>query len=149
MTGALSKVDICGVGGRSLNNAWAQGPKTYLGVATAGLPNLFLPTAPGGVAVIGNVLLNNEHNVEWISDAIAYTERTGKQRIEADEDAQDKWMTDVAGMAEKTLFQTADSWYLGANIPGKWRTFTFYIGSGYISRCTDVAANGYPGFTHP
>lgn len=147
VTGALAKVDIRGVGGRSLAEAWADGPKTYLGVATAGFPNLFLPTAPGGVAVIGNVLLNNEHNVQWISDAIAHVESTGAQRIEADDDAQADWMAHIAEMASDTLFQTADSWYVGANVPGKARGFNFYIGPGYITRCSEVAANGYPGFT--
>ena len=67
--------------------------------------------------------------------------------IEADGDAQDEWMSHVAAMASDTLFQTADSWYVGANIPGKARGFNFYIGPGYISRCNEVAANGYLGFT--
>ncbi|GED97948.1 hypothetical protein [Gordonia crocea] len=71
----------------------------------------------------------------------------GVQRIEADANAQDKWMSHVDEMAAGTLFQTADSWYVGANIPGKPRGFSFYIGPGYISRCSEVASNGYPGFT--
>lgn len=147
MTGALNAVDIAGVDGIRLADAWRDGPKTYLGIAAAGFPNLFLLTAPGGVSVIGNVLLNNEHHVEWMTDFLGYLRSHGATRFVASQEAQDKWMTGVAEMAQRSLFLKADSWYLGANVPGKPRVFMPYIGSGYQTRLAEIANQGYPGFT--
>ena len=87
-----------------------------------------------------------EQHVEWITDCIAYMREHGLTRIAADQATQEAWVAHVRGVADKTLFPRAASWYMGANIPGKPRVFMPYIGSGYRQKCTDVAANGYEGF---
>jgi cyclohexanone monooxygenase len=68
--------------------------------------------------------------------------------IEATQKAEDNWVAHVNEVAYKTLFPTANSWYMGANIPGKPRVFMPYIGGVQVYReiCNDVVANGYRGF---
>jgi len=146
MTGALLNMDIRGRDGLSLREAWAHGPKTYLGVAVAGFPNLFTVTGPGSPSVLANMMNAIEQHVDWIADAIAHA--TGRQAttIEATGEAQEAWVAHVNEEADKTLFPRAASWYMGANVPGKPRVFMPYVGEGYKIRCDDVAARGYVGF---
>jgi len=146
MTGALLAIDIKGVGGADFKDAWAEGPKAYLGLAVAGFPNLFLITGPGSPSVLSNMINSIEQHVEWIADAISYLREKGLKRIEADGAAQEAWVAHVRAVADKTLFPRAASWYMGANIPGKPRVFMPYIGAGYRQKCTDVAAADYEGF---
>ena len=147
MTGALLAIDIKGAGGADFRAAWAEGPKAYLGLAVAGFPNLFLITGPGSPSVLSNMINSIEQHVEWISDCLAYMREHGFVRIAADPTAQEDWVAHVAGVADKTLFPRAASWYMGANIPGKPRVFMPYIGPGYRKTCNEVAAEGYRGFT--
>jgi cyclohexanone monooxygenase len=147
MTGALKAIDIAGVGGRDFREAWAEGPKAYLGLAVAGFPNLFIVTGPGSPSVLSNMINSIEQHVEWIADCLGYMREHGFTRIEADEAAQEAWVRHVAAVADKTLFPRAASWYMGANIPGKPRVFMPYIGAGYRKKCADVAAAGYEGFS--
>jgi cyclohexanone monooxygenase len=147
MTGALLAIDIKGAGGRDFRDAWAEGPKAYLGLAVAGFPNLFTITGPGSPSVLSNMINSIEQHVEWITDCVAYMRERGLTRIEADDAAQEAWVRHVARVADKTLFPRAASWYMGANIPGKPRVFMPYIGSGYRQKCNDVAAAGYEGFS--
>jgi len=149
MTGALDRIDIHGRGGRPLTAAWATGPDAYLGLAVAGFPNLFLITGPGSPSVISNVVLSIEQHVEWISDCLSFLQRTGRTSIEATEEAQHDWVAHVSEVAHSTLFPVANSWYVGANVPGKPRTFMVYVGgiANYRKVCDAVAADGYRGFT--
>ncbi len=147
MTGALLAMDITGVGGARLDQAWAGGPAAYLGLTVAGFPNLFMVTGPGSPSVLSNMLVAIEQHVDWISDAIAHMRAKGLNRIEAQPDAQAAWVAHVKATADSSLFPKANSWYMGANIPGKPRVFPIYIGDGYRRKCEDVAAKGYEGFT--
>jgi cyclohexanone monooxygenase len=149
ITGPLFAIDIRGTGGVALREAWARGPRAYLGVAAAGFPNMFIVTGPGSPGVLSNMVLSIEQHVEWIRDCITHLTGGGYATVEADPAAQETWMELVTEIAYSTLFPMADSWYVGANIPGKPRAFTPYVGGvgSYRERCDAVAAAGYEGFT--
>lgn len=148
LTGALFAMDIRGAGEVTLREAWAAGPKAYLGLAAPGFPNMFIVTGPGSPSVFSNMVLSIEQHVEWIRDFIGYLDSAGHSWAEATASAQDAWMEHVTEVAYSTLFPLADSWYVGANIPGKPRVFTPYLGGcgPYRAKCDEVAATGYPGF---
>jgi cyclohexanone monooxygenase len=147
MTGALLRIDIRGRGGRSLGDAWAEGPRTFLGLGVAGFPNLFLISGPGSPSVLTNMVVSIEQNVNWIADCLGYLDRHGYQCIEAEPSAQQEWVGHVNGVAGLTLYPTCNSWYLGANVPGKPRVFMPLIGfPPYAEKCDEVAAQGYAGF---
>jgi cation diffusion facilitator CzcD-associated flavoprotein CzcO len=148
LTGALLAVDIRGRDGRGLRDAWAHGPRSYLGLAVAGFPNLFTVTGPGSPSVLSNVITSIEQHVEWIADCIADLRQRELTRIEATPEAQEAWMEHVAEVAAFTLFPRAESWYVGANVPGKPRVFMPYVGGvgAYRERCAQIAANDYEGF---
>jgi cyclohexanone monooxygenase len=148
MTGALAAIDIRGIDGQSLRDKWSAGPRNYLGLATAGFPNLFLVTGPGSPSVLSNVMLAIEQHVEWITACIDHLDSQGLATIEATQEAEDKWTDHVTEMSTRTLHRTANSWYLGANVPGKPRVFMPYVGGfdRYSRICADVAAEDYRGF---
>ena len=148
LTGPLEALGIIGKGGRSLNQAWEEGARTYLGLSVPGFPNLFTITGPGSPSVLSNMPVSIEQHVEWIGDCIGYLRDQGVTSIEATEDATETWTGHVQEIASKTLFPKAASWYMGANIPGKPRLFLPYIGGleNYERTCDKVAANGYDGF---
>jgi cyclohexanone monooxygenase len=148
MTGSVAKIDITGRDGLTLNRKWAEGPKTYLGLMSAGFPNLFIITGPGSPSVLSNMIVSIEQHVDWIADCVTWMRGRGSDSIEAEKDAEDKWVTHVNEVAFSTLYPQADSWYMGANIPGKPRIFMPYIGGvgPYRQICNEVAAKGYEGF---
>ncbi|WMT77782.1 NAD(P)/FAD-dependent oxidoreductase [Bradyrhizobium sp. Ash2021] len=148
MTGSVAKIDIRGRNGQALNQKWAEGPKTYLGLMSAGFPNLFIITGPGSPSVLSNMIVSIEQHVDWIADCVAYMRNHGLQTMEADKDAEDKWVAHVNEVAYTTLYPQANSWYMGANVPGKPRIFMPYIGGvgPYRQICNDIAAKGYEGF---
>lgn len=148
MTGALNNIDITGRGGAKLKDSWAAGPRTYLGLAVAGFPNLFIVTGPGSPSVLCNMAVAIEQHVDWIAECIAWAGARQVGAIEATEDAQDAWVAHVNEVAEPTIFPLANSWYMGANVPGKPRVFMPYIGGFpvYRDKCDEVAAAGYQGF---
>jgi cyclohexanone monooxygenase len=147
MTGALNRITIRGLGGRLLREKWAEGPRTYLGLATSGFPNLFTITGPGSPSVLSNMLPSIEQHVEWIADFIAYLRQKGLSRIDATPQAEEEWVAHVNAVANVTLYPHCNSWYLGANIPGKPRVFMPYLGyPAYQRKCEEVAADGYVGF---
>ncbi|WP_286198893.1 flavin-containing monooxygenase [Mycolicibacterium sp. ELW1] len=148
MTGTLAKIDIVGRAGQRLVQDWADGPRTYLGLGTDGFPNLFLVSGPGAPAVLANMVLHAEAHVNWISDVISYLDENGYAGIEPTADAVDSWIAECAQRAEATLFTKANSWYLGANVPGKPRQFMLFIGGfgTYLDICNEVAGAGYKGF---
>ena len=147
MTGALSAVDIRGRAGQSLKEKWAEGPRTYLGLMVSGFPNLFLITGPGSPSVLSNMMVSIEQHVEWISDCLAYLGERQLGLIEASGQAEAEWVDHVNEIGDTTLYPLANSWYMGANIPGKPRVFMPYIGGVpvYREKCNEVAARGYHG----
>ena len=148
MTGSLLQIDIRGSEGQSLEQAWAAGPVSYLGLMVAGFPNLFTLTGPGSPSVLANMIFAIEQHVDWITDCLCTLRERGVDSIEADPQAQAGWVQHVNEVADKTLFKQANSWYLGANVPGKARVFMPYAGGvvPYRRKCDDVTANDYEGF---
>ena len=149
MTGTLAKIDIIGRDGQHLREDWEHGPRTYLGLGVDGFPNLFLISGPGAPAVLANMVLHAEVHVNWIAEAIDYLDQHGYCAIEATGEAVENWIAECAQRAESTLFTKANSWYMGANVPGKPRVFMLFIGgfAVYNDICAEVAAAGYKGFS--
>ncbi|MEO6029790.1 MAG: NAD(P)/FAD-dependent oxidoreductase [Candidatus Binatia bacterium] len=147
MTGPLLRVDIRGRGGRTLREKWAEGPRTYLGLASAGFPNFFIITGPGSPSVLSNMVPSIEQHANWIAACVAWMDARGLRRIEASPEAEDAWVAHVNEVADGTLYPSCNSWYLGSNIPGKPRVFMPYLGfPAYVQKCDQVAAGGYEGF---
>ena len=148
LTGALAKIDIVGRDGAMLRDYWEHGPRTYLGLGVDGFPNLFVISGPGAPAVLANMVLHAEAHVNWIADAIAYLDDHDYAAMEPTRDAVDGWVTELSRRADASLFVKANSWYLGANVPGKPRVFMLFIGgfAAYNDICAEVADAGYKGF---
>lgn len=148
MTGALLRIDITGRSEVKLRDKWRDGPKTYIGMAIAGFPNFFIVTGPGSPSVFTNMVTSVEQHIDWIADCITYMKKNGVSQIEASDHAQDEWVAHVNQVADKTLMPLANSWYVGANVPGKPRIFMPYLGgaAGYRDKIDSVARNGYEGF---
>ncbi len=148
MTGALLNIDIKGKESVSLRDKWRDGPGTYLGLAMSGFPNLFTITGPGSPSVLSNMIVSIEQHVEWIGDLIDYLATHDRTVAEAADTAEKEWTDHVRMVSEATLFPRADSFYIGANVPGKPRVFMPYAGgvAGYREKCEWVADNGYDGF---
>ena len=150
MTGALGKIDIRGRENRALTEHWEAGPRTYLGLQVAGFPNLFTVTGPGSPSVLSNMIVSIEQHIDWIARCISDLDQRGAQTIEATTEAEDEWIAHVNDVAQNTMFtaKSCNSWYLGANIPGKPRIFMPYVGGVgvYREKCDEVARNGYQGF---
>jgi cyclohexanone monooxygenase len=148
MTGTLTRIDIRGAGGQTLKEKWEAGPLTYLGLMTAGFPNLFMITGPGSPSVLSNMIVSIEQHVEWISDCLAAVAARQGDCIEASGEAERDWVRHVAEAADRTLFPLANSWYMGANIPGKPRVILPYVAGvgAYRKICEEIVADGYRGF---
>ncbi|WP_419918532.1 flavin-containing monooxygenase [Candidatus Poriferisocius sp.] len=147
MTGSLLRMDIRGRGGLSLAEQWYGGPRTYLGLSVPGFPNMFTITGPGSPSVLANMIVCIEQHVDWIGNCIDYLRGGGYRFIEATEEATDGWVEHVNLVAGHTLYPTCNSWYLGANIPGKTRVFMPLPGfPAYAEKCEQVAAAKYEGF---
>jgi cyclohexanone monooxygenase len=148
MTGALTAIDIRGRGGLALKDKWAAGPRTYLGLGVAGFPNLFTVTGPGSPSVLSNMRVSIEQHVDWVTDCLRYLDENNLRTIEATEQAENRWVDHVNEVGEPTVFSRGNSWYVGANVPGKPRVFMPYIGGVplYRETCEHVAAKGYEGF---
>ncbi len=148
MTGSLVAVDVRGVGGVSLKEMWADGPMTYLGLAVAGFPNFYTVTGPQSPSVLSNMMVSIEQHIDWIADCMEYMREHDYSTIEATPDAQLEWVEHSNEVGDETLYPLANSWYMGANVPGKPRVFLPYVGGvgPYREKCDEVAANGYEGF---
>jgi cation diffusion facilitator CzcD-associated flavoprotein CzcO len=148
MTGALTRINPRGPAGERLRDLWADGPVTFLGLMVPDLPNLFTISGPGSPSVLANMVLHAEVQVDWAMDLVRAARRLGVSEVEPRRDAAASWTEQVALAAERTLFpKAASSWYLGANIEGKKRTFMPYIGGfgTYRRHCDDVAQHDYAG----
>jgi cation diffusion facilitator CzcD-associated flavoprotein CzcO len=148
LTGPLLAMNITGRHGQKLADKWAEGPKTYLGLAVPEFPNLFTITGPGSPSVLSNMPVSIEQHVEWISRCIGYMRDHGVDSIEATDEATEQWTAHVQEVAAMTLYPKAASWYMGANIPGKPRLFLPYVGGvgNYRQKCFEVEEHSYEGF---
>ena len=148
MTGSLLNVDIKGRKGIALRDKWNAGPKTYLGLMSASFPNLFMITGPGSPSVKSNMIMSIEQHVDLVTDTLLRMRREGLSLVEPELDAENSWVEHVQEVANKTLFPRANSWYMGANIPGKPRLFMPYIGGVGVYReiCEEIVADNYRGF---
>ena len=148
MTGALVGVDIRGRDGLTLEEKWEHGPRTYLGLTAVGFPNLFMITGPGSPSVLSNMVVSIEQHVDWIMDVLESMRGHGFTTIEPTPMAEAGWVQHVNDCASITLFPKANSWYMGANVPGKPRVFLPYVGGvdTYRRTCDQVAEMEYLGF---
>jgi cation diffusion facilitator CzcD-associated flavoprotein CzcO len=148
MTGTLTRIDIRGRGGEALATKWEAGPRTYLGLMSAGFPNLFMITGPGSPSVLSNMMVSIEQHVDWVTGCLAWMRGRGLSRIEPAQVAEDEWVAHCNEVAHRTLYPQAASWYMGANIPGKPRVLMPYVGGvgKYREICDEIAADGYRGF---
>jgi cyclohexanone monooxygenase len=118
-----------------------------LGLQAAGFPNLFMITGPGSPSVLTNMIVSIEHHVNWIVECLAWLRARGARTIETDRDTEDRWVAHVNAVADTTVFPQCNSWYLGANVPGKVRVFMPLLGfPPYVEKCRQVAAHDYEGF---
>ena len=148
VTGPFRAMDIRGRGGVRLADRLADGPRAYLGMSFAGFPNLLAVSGPCNPALSTNVPVSIEHDVEWIADAIAYCEAQGISAIEPTEDAEEAWVDDTQARIRGSIFEQADSWQFGSNVPGKPRRFLLWLGglTEFREKCAAVARAGYEGF---
>lgn len=147
MTGTLMRLDLRGRGGVRLQDRWQAGPANYLGLCVAGLPNLFIISGPGATAAFTNVMVAIEHQVQWIADTVGDLAARGLRTIEATPEAEAAWVAHVNAVAARTIYLGCNSWYLGANIPGKPRIFMPLFGfPAYVDRCSEVQRSDYAGF---
>ena len=148
VTGALERLNLQGEKGQLLKDEWTSGPRTYLGLMTVGFPNLFFITGPGSPSILTNVIVSIEQHVDWIARCIQHMNATQNSKIQAQAHAQEAWVQKVNDLAKNTLFPASDSWYMGANVPGKPRVFLPFIGGlgTYTEICEQVISDGYSGF---
>ncbi|GAA4756471.1 flavin-containing monooxygenase [Actinomycetospora chibensis] len=148
MTGTLFKLGITGRDGLTLAEKWAEGPRTYLGIATHDFPNLFMITGPQSPSVLSNMPVSIEQHVDWVAGCLRHLRDQGVDRIEPTPEAEEGWVAHHDEVTAMTLLPRANSWWVGANIPGKHRSLYPYVGGVGVYRgiCDDVAAKGYEGF---
>jgi len=144
VTGPLNRIEIRGEGGETLKDKFANGPRTLMGISSAGFPNLFTINA----ASVGNFVRACEPLVDWVSEAICYVRDKGYTRIAATRGAEDEWTKHVSEAGAKILRTQANSWFVGANIPGKARVLLTSPDTAPVIRAkrAEVAAKGYEGF---
>ncbi len=148
MTGPIVAVDITGRDGLSLREKWADGPSTYLGLTTVGFPNFFTITGPGSPSVLSNMTVSIEQHVDWVADCLEHLHARDLESIEPTPLAEAGWNQHVDDGASITLYPTANSWYMGANVPGKARAFLPYVAGvdTYRATCDEVVDRDYLGF---
>ena len=148
MTGALLAIDIRGKSNKTLSEHWKDGPANYLGLSMNRFPNLFMITGPGSPSVLANMIVGIEQHVDFIADLLSFMQNKDKLQVEANADAEENWVRLVNRIADQTLFSKGcNSWYTGANIPGKPKIFMPYLGyPSYVEKCNEIAADGYRGF---
>jgi len=148
MTGSFDRIRITGRNGLTLSQKWQAGPRAYLGVASAGFPNLFMITGPGSPSVLASMIQAIEQHVDWMADCMAHLRDLGAATIEPKQHHEDDWVEHVNEVSKVSLRSTCSSWYVGANIAGRPRVFMPYIGGFpiYVQKCNEVMSNGFEGF---
>ncbi|NNL65050.1 MAG: NAD(P)/FAD-dependent oxidoreductase [Myxococcales bacterium] len=147
ISGSMLRLDPKGRGGVSLKERWQDRFHNYLGLTVAGFPNLFMIHGPGSPGVFYNMPLGAERQLDWIADLMRHLEKRGAAAVEPETSSEETWATEVSALADATLFPRTDSWWTGANVPGKPRYFSAYLGGGiYYQRIAEVAEKGYEGF---
>jgi cyclohexanone monooxygenase len=148
MTGSFDKIAITGRNGLALSEKWRAGPRTYLGLASAGFPNLFMITGPGSPSVLASMIQAIEQHVDWLVDCLGHMRDIGAATIEARLEDEDAWVEHVNEVSKVSLRSTCSSWYVGTNIPGRPRVFMPYIGGFpiYVQKCNEVMSGGFEGF---
>jgi cation diffusion facilitator CzcD-associated flavoprotein CzcO len=148
MTGSFDKIAITGRNGLTLAEKWRAGPRSYLGLASAGFPNLFMITGPGSPSVLASMIQAIEQHVDWLVDCIGHMRDVGATTIEAQVEDEDAWVEHVNEVSKVSLRSTCSSWYVGTNIPGRPRVFMPYIGGFpiYVQKCNEVMSSGFDGF---
>jgi cyclohexanone monooxygenase len=149
MTGAVLSIDIQGRDSQHLADRWRDGPRAYLGLCVAGFPNMFIVTGPGSPSALSNMFVSIEQHIDWIARCVDFMRSDGHDTVESTLDAEAEWARHVDELAHQTLYPLANTWYLGANIPGKPRVFMAYAGGvdRYRRECEQVEADHYRGFT--
>lgn len=146
-TGGFDRIDIRGVEGRSLSKYWSNGVRTHLGYGVPGFPNMLNLYGPQSPTAFCNGPTCAEVQGEWVIACLNYQRDNGYGRIEATEEAASEWASHMKSMEELTVLAEADSWYMGANVPGKRRELLFHPGVGiYLEACDECAVAGYRGF---
>jgi cation diffusion facilitator CzcD-associated flavoprotein CzcO len=147
ISGSMLRLNPKGRGGMSLKERWQDSFHNYLGLTIAGFPNLFMIHGPGSPGVFYNMPLGAERQMDWIGNCMRHLHEQGMGAVEPTTDSEEAWANEVTGIANATLFPRTDSWWTGANIPGKPRYFSAYLGGMlYYQRIADVAAGKYEGF---
>ena len=147
ISGSMLRLNPKGRGGLSLKDRWSERFHNYLGLTIAGFPNMFMIHGPGSPGVFYNMPLGAERQMGWIGDFMRHQSKKGLDAGEPTNESKDAWGSEVTGIANATLFPRTDSWWTGANIPGKPRYFSAYLGGSlYYMRIADVTAKGYEGF---
>ena len=148
MTGSFDKIRITGRNGLTLSEKWRAGPRAYLGIASAGFPNLFMITGPGSPSVLASMIQAIEQHVDWLADCLGHMREVGATSIEPALKEEDAWVEHVNDVSTVSLRSTCSSWYVGTNIPGRPRVFMPYIGGFpvYVQKCNEVMSSGFEGF---
>ena len=148
MTGALLKIDIQGTQGIKLAKKWSKGPRSFLGLAIKGFPNLFTITGPGSPSVFTNMITSIEQHVDWIFDCLDYLKAHNIEIIEATEKSENDWVKHNQEIAKPHIRSSCSSWYMGSNIEGKPEIFMPYVGGfpAYVKKCEEISKSGYKGF---
>lgn len=147
ITGPFLRIDFEGRDGVKLSEQWSDGPRTYLGIGVPGFPNMLMVNGPG--STFGNHPVGMEFHVQWIGSCLQHMLANRIDTIEPEQEAVDAWVAHSTTEAEYSLSRFADSWFNGGNIPGKSRAPLLYFGNTakYRKQCSDVAADGYRGFS--
>ncbi len=148
MTGSFDKITITGRAGLTLSEKWRAGPRAYLGIASAGFPNLFMITGPGSPSVLASMIQAIEQHVDWLADCMGHMRDIGAASIEPLAEDEDAWVEHVNEVSKVSLRSTCSSWYVGSNMPGRPRVFMPYIGGFpiYVQKCNEVMTGGFSGF---
>ena len=150
VSGALTRIDIRGRGGRLLREDWADGPRAFMGLGVAGYPNMLICIGPGSVGVLATYPPHIELQIGWISDLLCRMRDRGETSVEVEPEAEAAWCAHVEEAAQGSMFvaPTCHSWYNGSNIEGKPRTFPIYLGGldRYMAKAREIAKNDYEGF---
>lgn len=149
ITGSVTRIQITGLNGLTIGDAWSEGAKSYLGISVAGFPNMFNINGPGSPGVLATMVTGAEYHVDWICDCITWMQTNRLSRIDAEPEAQENWVEKVNEIGNKSIRSQCDSWYVGANVPGKPRVFMPYAGGfpNYVNECDQVSKRNYEGFS--